>query len=421
MKQKIKKRIEQINNGIVPDGYQKNNYIGLAPKSWKLGKINDVVDNIRRPIPKPKTPYWRLGIKSWAKGTFHAYVDEPDKVNMDELYIVYNNDLIVNITFAWEHAIAIANKNDDGLLVSHRFPTYEFKEFAVPNYYKYVVMQKHFKYMLEMISPGGAGRNRVLNKKDFLSLPIYIPSYKEQEKIAEILETQDRIIEIKEKILKSKEQQLKYFIQNLSLGNKGIFGSKGKWESKKLYSILTERSEKNSDTSKTICSVSVKKGVVSQYQHLGKNMAAEDTSNYKIVKYGDIVYTKSPTGKFPFGIVKQSFLNEEVAVSPLYAVYEPISIDIGYLLHIYFLNESNAEKYLYPIVNIGAKHTMNISNDTFISKSILFPSDEQEISKLANLFRILIKEIEILEMNINEEQKKKKALMQLLLTGIVRV
>ena len=40
---------------------------------------------------------------------------------------VLENDLVVNITFAWAGAIAIVKKEDDGGLVSHRFPTYTFK------------------------------------------------------------------------------------------------------------------------------------------------------------------------------------------------------------------------------------------------------------------------------------------------------
>ena len=199
MNKEIKERIETIKKCEVPDGYKKTRYIGTAPKDWTLGKLSDVIVNKQRPVPKPDKPYWRLGIKSWAKGTLHIFVENPDKVNMEELYIVHENDLIVNITFAWEHAIAIAKKDDEGLLVSHRFPTYEFKKNQNPQFYKAVISQRFFKAMLENISPGGAGRNRVLNKKDFLNLPCYIPPVKEQEKIAEILSRFDTVIEECEK------------------------------------------------------------------------------------------------------------------------------------------------------------------------------------------------------------------------------
>ena len=101
MTEEIKNRIESIRKGEIPKGYRYTKDIGIAPTDWKLGKMSDIIENISRPVPKPDKPYWRLGIKSWAKGTFHAFVDNPDTVDMDELYEVKENDLIVNITFAW--------------------------------------------------------------------------------------------------------------------------------------------------------------------------------------------------------------------------------------------------------------------------------------------------------------------------------
>lgn len=126
MTEEIKNRLEQIWAGKVPEGYQNNKYIGIAPVDWKTGKLSDILYNEQRAIPKPQNPYWRLGLRSHAKGTFHELVENPEEVDMDELYVVKKNDLIVNITFAWEHAIALASDDDDGLLVSHRFPTYVF-------------------------------------------------------------------------------------------------------------------------------------------------------------------------------------------------------------------------------------------------------------------------------------------------------
>ena len=95
------------------------------------------------------------------------------------LYVVHENDLIVNITFAWEHAIAIAAQHDHGLLVSHRFPTYVIDKSNV-NFLRILVTQEAFRQKLELISPGGAGRNRVLNKSDFVNLELAVPSVSEQ-------------------------------------------------------------------------------------------------------------------------------------------------------------------------------------------------------------------------------------------------
>ena len=83
--------------------------------------------NEPRPVDKPNEPYIRIGIRSHAKGTFQELVENPAEVNMDTLYVVKKDDIVVNITFAWEHAIALAIEEDDGKLVSHGFPTYVFR------------------------------------------------------------------------------------------------------------------------------------------------------------------------------------------------------------------------------------------------------------------------------------------------------
>ena len=92
-------------------------------------------------------------------------------------------------------AVAIAKSADAGALVSHRFPTYVFKrDVAIPQFFQYRITDKLFIYNLGVISPGGAGRNRVLNKNDFLKLKILLPDIDEQQKIAECLTSLDELI-----------------------------------------------------------------------------------------------------------------------------------------------------------------------------------------------------------------------------------
>lgn len=185
---------------------------------WSKKTLDKYIIPVVRECDKPSEGYWRLGLRSHGKGTFHEFVEDPTTVSMDKLYEVKSNDLIVNITFAWEHAIAVANADDEGKLVSHRFPTYEFKSNAYPAYFKYYILQQKFKNMLVNISPGGAGRNRVMNKKDFLKLEVLIPSYEEQKRISEVLLEHDKEIELLEKELEIIKRQKKGLMQRLLTG-----------------------------------------------------------------------------------------------------------------------------------------------------------------------------------------------------------
>ncbi len=138
---------------------------------------------------------------------------------MTELFEVKENDLIVNITFAWEGAIAIAGAGDEGALVSHRFPTYEFKtDLTVPEFFRHVIVQKWFVEKLGLISPGGAGRNRVLSKKDFGKLEVLMPSVEEQRRIAAVLNACDKEIELLKQQLAALKRQKRGLMQKLLTG-----------------------------------------------------------------------------------------------------------------------------------------------------------------------------------------------------------
>jgi len=169
---------------------------GKAYPKWEQKLLSEFLIPTIREIPKPIHEYLAIGIRSHCKGTFQKPNSDPKKIEMESLFVVKENDLIVNITFAWEGAIALAKKQDDGGLVSHRFPTYTFNRNKVLfEFFKYVFTQRRFRSTLDLISPGGAGRNRVLSKKEFLKIKWTIPSTDEQYKIASFLSGLDTKIE----------------------------------------------------------------------------------------------------------------------------------------------------------------------------------------------------------------------------------
>jgi type I restriction enzyme S subunit len=190
---------------------------------WSEEPLGKFIRYTPRPKEKPKNHYLALGLRSHGKGIFHKENFDPNSIAMDTLYEVKENDLVVNITFAWEHAIAIANSKDEGGLVSHRFPTYTFLENqSEPIFFRYYVLQKRFKYLLNVISPGGAGRNRVMSKKDFPKLIVKVPPFNEQVAISKVLSSVDNEIEILLGRLKTQKIQKKGLMQQLLTGQKRV-------------------------------------------------------------------------------------------------------------------------------------------------------------------------------------------------------
>ncbi len=183
------------------------------------------------------------------------------------------------------------------------------------------------------------------------------------------------------------------------------------WQKTELSKVLQERNEKNID-GYVVCSVSVSQGVVNQIEYLGRSFAAKETTHYNVVKHGDIVYTKSPTGDFPYGIVKRSCIKKSVAVSPLYGVYKPICDSIGVILHFYFMQPNNAFNYLHPLIQKGAKNTINISNERFLENSIPLPKTEHETINIGNALTNIQKKVDIEKCLLRLYEKEKQYLLR---------
>jgi type I restriction enzyme S subunit len=239
--------------------------------------------------------------------------------------------------------------------------------------------ENRIKYL---VSGTGIGAGK-LDTADVASLTVSYPDCNEQQKVATLFRIIDERIATQRKVIEKLQSLIGGIIHRVSCD--GL--KNGTWRMKMLSSVLSERIELNTEQYQ-VHSVSVTQGVINQVEYLGRSFAAKDTSNYHVVKYGDIVYTKSPTGDFPYGIIKQSYINDNVAVSPLYGVYKPNSIALGMILHHYFLSPVNAQNYLHKLIQKGAKNTINITNQRFLENSIPLPMKSIDIEKLATLLQL---------------------------------
>ena len=360
-------------------------------KDWEQRKLSELLEKYEDPVETPHDGYERVGIRSHAKGTFHSFVEPGKELDTAKMYRVAADKFILNITFAWEHAVAITDNNDAGKLVSHRFPQFSFNPKLKPHFFKYLMLDKKFREHLELSSPGGAGRNRVLKISDMLKYEIKLPSIEEQIKIGEYFDSLDHLITLHQRKCEQTKKLKKYMLQKMFPQNGAkvpeirFDGFTYDWEQRKLIDYLEVSSEKNRDnrfTKEDVLSVSGEYGIVNQIEFQGRSFAGASVSNYGVVENGDVVYTKSPLKSNPYGIIKT---NKGIPgiVSTLYAVYKPKEITDSKFVQIYFELDSRMNSYMHPLVNKGAKNDMKVSAENALKGMVSFPKkDEQEMISL---------------------------------------
>lgn len=111
---------------------------------------------------------------------------------------------------------------------------------------------------------------------------------------------------------------------------------------------------------------------------MGRSYAGASVKDYHVVEHGDIVYTKSPLKKNPYGIIKEN-KGKRGIVSTLYAVYRPFpECSPTYLDH-FFSVDFHLNSYLQPIVRKGAKNDMKVNNADVLKGDICVPDLAEQL------------------------------------------
>ena len=189
------------------------------------------------------------------------------------------------------------------------------------------------------------------------------------------------------------------------------------WKENELSHYLVENTERNRGLAfgkEDVLSVSGEYGVINQIAFQGRSFAGESVADYHVVETDDIVYTKSPLKANPYGIIK---VNKGIPgiVSTLYAVYHPLNTVAPRFVDLYFANNLRLNKFLKPLVNIGAKHDMKVNNSFVLTGTVVFPSIGEQ-QKLVDFFAKLDRRIEAQRKIVEALKKYKRGVVRSLLS-----
>ncbi|MFA6690368.1 MAG: restriction endonuclease subunit S [Saccharofermentanales bacterium] len=401
----------------------------MMPNGWQVRTMGDVLEKVAIPVQvDPKKMYQEIGIRSHGKGIFHKEPILGSALGDKRVFWVQPNAFVVNIVFAWEQAVACTTNREQGMIASHRFPMFRPKEgLCDVDFLAYFFKTRRGKALLELASPGGAGRNKTLGQKEFLDIPILLPPQKEQIKIARILATWDKAIAISEMLIETSEAQKKVLVQKLLTGKLLRKGFVGNWRNVRLADVA-EIIVSNVDK-KTVCEE--KPVMLCNYTDVYHNQYITQTMCFMEATASESEIKKFSLKKGDILITKDSERADDIAVAA--CVRDSIEgLLCGYHLAIVRPKKNKVDGvFLNSLFSIDSvRHhfasrangvtrfglSVNVIKDAVFS----IPSFEEQC-KVSKMILAADDEIAAQRKRLNALKLEKQALMQMLLTGKRRV
>ena len=419
----INRRIDQIRCGEVPEGYQKTKD-GIFPVDWNTQKMKQWVALAERPVTLEDDKKYRLVTVRRGFGGVDLRGEYLGKdILVKNYFKVRQGDFLISKRQIAHGACGVVPESLDGAVVSNEYNVFIPNQGTNIEMFNLMMRLPHYTRLFYLMSDGVHIEKLLFKTQDWMRRQLAMPPIEEQRKIAAILTTQDKVIELKEKRLAQKQRQKKYLMQQLLTGKKRLPGFSEEWKIKPLKKLTEKQRKKNNGFQyRLILSNSAQHGIVSQDQEFDKEIANEERiDGYYIVIPGAFVYNPRISVTAPCGPINVNETGETGIMSPLYTVFTISSPQISQDFLKYYFQSSCWYKYVKGVANYGARHDrISISDGDFFDMPIPLPTKEEQ-SYIAKVLSASNREIELLQQDIEQEKQKKKALMQLLLKGIVRV
>ena len=419
MTPEIKQRIDQVCRGEVPEGYQRT-ILGIEPRSWNKSRIDKICRLSSGSTPRRDAVENFNGDILWVtSGELKRRTIWDTREKISETAVVnshleiYDPGTVVIAIYGLEAAGIRGTVSIIGKQCTISQACMAFTEFkGVDNEFFYYWYLNNGQVIGLRYAQGTKQQN--LSTDIVGSFPICFPSQGEQQRIAAILTTQDKVIELKERRLAEKQRQKKYLMQQLLTGRKRLPGFNGTWKTDRLGKLFFERKETNCENLEMLA-ITGTQGIIPRKELDLKDNSSEDKSKYLRVCVGDIGYN---TMRMWQGV--SAYSNYEGIVSPAYTILKPSSsINAKYFAYLFKMPEII---FLFYRFSQGlVDDTRNLKYENFKKIKVCYPPDMKEQTAIAEVLSTIGHEIDLLQQDIEQEKQKKKALMQLLLTGIVRL
>lgn len=421
----VRERYDQVCNGIIPQGY-KQTALGIVPQEWEEFSLGEIYSE-RKQAGDPSLPVLSVSIHT---GVSDGELDEEllgKKVKRIEDKTQYRTalegDLVFNMMRAWQGAIGVVRSRG---LVSPAYIVAKPGDRIYPPFMDYYMKTPRMINLIQRMSYGVTDFRLRLYWDSFEQIPCVLPPLQEQKRIVDILNAHDTLIDLGQQKIEQLKQMKKVLLKKMFPQKDGAIpeirfpGFTAPWEPRKVADIASETRSGGTPSTSTeaywkgdipwIQSSDLTEGKVfgvEPRKHISK--AGLNGSATQLVPENSIaVVTRVGVGKLAYMhysyTTSQDFLSLcRVHTEPFFTVYG---------LYQMLQGELSA---------VQGTSIKGITREHLLSKKISVPNSMDEQTQIGAFFKTLDNLIALHQHELEAEQKKKKTLTQLLLTGIVRV
>lgn len=419
MREDIKNRIEAVRNGQVPEGYGMERAM-LYPSDWGqpvplntvLSENKDRNENLRFGKDDVLSVSGEQGVVNQIGLLGRSYAGE----SVAPYHIVETGDVVYTKSPLKENPYGIIKQNRGAPgIVSTLYAVYHCSTPVTGQYLEnYFCIDTYLNNYLKPLVKRGAKNDMKVNNEEVLLGRIPLPSLQEQERINEIIDQFDRVIELKQQLLEEKRRKKKWLIQKLLNPNSATVVEK------RLGDVCTIND----------CGID---GLSGDSEIFYIDIAAVDngeitlpTSPIKLqdapvrarrtFKCGDILMSTVRPYLHAFAYV--DFDTDNYVASTGFSILR-VKNGVSSRLIYQLLFTAEMDKQ-YSSVLVGSNYPALNTSDVE-GLVVVIPENYEKQEAVANALEAADRQISLLSSEIDAWQQKKKALMQLLLTGLVRV
>jgi len=424
MKQEIRAHIDQIRQGIVPEGYKKTES-GIIPNEWRVGQVGKCIEEYKFfSNDISHIPVYSSSRKGLVPQS--GYYNQREAVETNLGYKVVPQGYVTYRHMSDDDVFHFnINKTGENVLVSSEYPVFTSSDNCDLSFLISVLNNTaRFRYFCKMQKLGGTRTRLYLNNLKRYALAL--PPFDEQKKIAEILSTQDKAIELQARKIEELKRFKKGCLEKMfprkgqKVPEKRFPGFTDDWEQRKLGEVVEITSGFMGDSL-----LSDGKYHLTRIETIADGIVDESRVGYSnkkpddmyLLRYGDILYSNINSISHMGKVAKYK------GISPLYHGINLLrlrperNINSDFLLCL--LNSDKCRNWAKTRANQAVSQA-SINQSLLETQEIAIISIEEQ-KKIGAYFENLDNLITLHQRKLEEMKRQKKALMQLLLTGIVRV